>query len=191
MENIQELEEMRSLLSVLNRKIEKETIINDRLMRRSMRTGLSLLRRKYLFIIALCIVMIPNYFFLCRSMGLSMAFWIATTVLFLTTAAYTLYVNSYLNGSDTMNGNLLDVRRKVAKSMKLEHDWLRIGIPMVAVWMIWYCYEIFSTQEGDRMVLLLSISVGFVVGLCFGLRFRRRLLDTYRDILAQIDEVTA
>ncbi|MDE7377438.1 MAG: hypothetical protein K2N13_00565 [Paraprevotella sp.] len=191
MENIQELEEMRSLLSVLNRKIEKETIINDRLMRRSMRTGLSFLRQKYLFIVVLCIIMIPNYFFLCRSMGLSMVFWMATTGLFLTTAAYTLYVNSYLNGSDIMNGNLLDVRRKVAKSMKLEHDWLRIGIPMVAVWMVWYCYEIFSTQEGDRAVLLFSISVGFAVGLCFGLRFRRRLLDTYRDILAQIDEVAA
>lgn len=190
MENITQLEEMRRQMAILNSKIEREEILNDKLMRRSMRSDMSFLKRKHVFMLVLCTLMIPYSLLLFGKLGLSVAFSAATVMFFLVVIGYTLYVDRYLNYDDLMNGNLLDVRCKVAHAMKFEHDWLRFGLPAGILWGMWYAYEYVSMVDEElRLYILGGICLSLAVGMGIGLRLRHKMLKAYREILFQIDAV--
>ena len=59
MNNYNELEEMRAQLAILNKKLEKETIVNERLIRCSMKDKAWSLRRKAIVEGVISAVMIP------------------------------------------------------------------------------------------------------------------------------------
>ena len=58
-----ELLEMKEQLSLLIKKLDKETIVNERMIRRSMKEKADRLNRRLIMEIIVCIIMIP--FFIC------------------------------------------------------------------------------------------------------------------------------
>ena len=75
MEKYTELEEMKAQLALLNKKLEKETIVNERLIRRAMKNKAWGIRRKIIAEIILCFLMIPFFIWLMPAVvGLSMGF---------------------------------------------------------------------------------------------------------------------
>lgn len=192
MENIKELEEMRRQLAILNRKIEKEAILNDKMMRRAIHSNRSKISRQYLAVILMCVLMIPYSVYIFHSIGLSVLFMIVTAAYFLVILGYSVYIRHNLHSQDMMNGDLLEVRLKVAKIMKQEHDWIYIGLPVAILWLIWYMYEFCSTIDKELVPYMLAamVAVG-VISMALGLMFRNKMLGTYKEIIQQINETTA
>ena len=58
-----EMLEMKEQLSLLIKKLDKETIVNERMIRRSMKEKADRLNRRLIMEIIVCIIMIP--FFIC------------------------------------------------------------------------------------------------------------------------------
>ncbi|MCM1109365.1 MAG: hypothetical protein NC388_10030 [Clostridium sp.] len=190
MENQNQLEEMRLQMAALSRKIEREEILNDKLLRRSMRADMFFLKQKHLLILAIGVLMIPYSVMLFGHLGLSVVFRVVTVVFFLIIIGYTMYVNRHLRYGELMNGNLLDVRGKVARAMKLEHDWLRFGLPAAILWVVWYAWEYTAVVDEESAPYIVGgIALAGLIGMTFGLRLRRRMLNAYRAILSQMDEV--
>ena len=74
MNNMQELEEMRSALASLKNKLDKQEIVNDRLLRQSMNSKMSWIKR-YLWI-SLCFIPIVAVCFLPMTITLKLSWWL-------------------------------------------------------------------------------------------------------------------
>ena len=105
------MEEMRQQMIKLKNILEKQEIVNDRLLRSSMRQKMSYINRRYLILSILCLAIIPySYWAFVMLNGLSLGFWISTCVLMLISFCYTLYNGRYLSREDLFEKDLLNAR---------------------------------------------------------------------------------
>ena len=54
-----EFEEMRQQMNILKEKLQQQDIVNEKVMRRTMKRNVSGINRRYTFVSILCILMIP------------------------------------------------------------------------------------------------------------------------------------
>ena len=107
-----ELDEMRQQMAILKDKLESQTIVNDRFIRRSIKRNVSTINRRYLVMTIIALAMIPyGYWAFVMLNGLSVALWIALCVLMLAVVGF-IYINgSVLRDYNLMGRNLVKVRR--------------------------------------------------------------------------------
>ncbi|MGN0068635.1 MAG: YtxH domain-containing protein [Prevotella sp.] len=190
MNTTNELELMRQQLAILNKKVEKESIINDRLMRKVMKSRLSLIVRTHAVMAALCLAGMANCWLLYHLLGISAACCIYTLAFFIIAAVYTYFTGRDLYDRNLMSGNLVEVRRKVVRSKQLEHHWLKIGIPMATVFFVWFFMDLGLGEDINRPLLIGAVAGG-VIGLTLGLTTRRKIMNAYDEVIEQLNELTA
>ena len=137
-----ELENMRQQMNTLKKKLEQQEIVNDRVIRHSMKKTAGNISRRYYFIMVLCLLMIPySYWAFVKLNGFSIPFWIFTCVVMLVSFGGTFYNSRKLSDSNMMTNNLVDVRRRMASGKKFDANWLFLGIPLAIVFLGWFMYE--------------------------------------------------
>ena len=155
-----DMETMRRQMDILRRKLSRQEIVNERMIRQSMRHNMNRINRRHLWLCLLCLIMIPfTYLTLVMQVGFSLLFWSYTTLMMLVVMGYTLYMNLHLHSDDVLGGDLLVAQQQVVRARRLEYDWLKIGLPLLALWIAFVCYEVFRTTElaNERLTLLLSV----------------------------------
>ena len=184
-----ELEEMRQQMAILKDKLENQTIVNDRFIRRSIKKGVSTINKRYLVIGIIALALIPyGYWAFVMLNGMSIALWLASCVMMLLVVGFMIYNSQDMRDSRLMNNNLLDVKRKVAVAKKRDANWLWIGIPMALAWGAWVVYEM-SQKVGNNDFLVPFCIVGIVVGLLIGLIVHFKTQRHYSDIIEQIEDL--
>ena len=74
-----DLENMRLQMDTLKKKLNQQEIVNDRMIRHSMEKTAGNISRRYYFIMAVCLLMIPySYWAFVMLNGFSIPFWIFT-----------------------------------------------------------------------------------------------------------------
>lgn len=186
-----EMEEMRQQMIKLKKILEKQEIVNDRLLRSSMRQKMSYINRRYLILSILCLAIIPySYWAFVMLNGLSLGFWISTCVLMLISFCYTLYNGRYLSREDLFEKDLLNARKIVANAKKKDSDWLIAGIPLAILWITYFCYEEYSIHGSENGNLFVAIGIiSGIVGLAIGLKIHFRIQLDYQKIIDEIDEI--
>ena len=80
-QNDMELDAMRQQMNTLKKKLDQQQIVNDHIIRHSMRKTANSIKTRYNVIMALTLLMIPyTYVVFIVSMNFSLAFWIGTAV---------------------------------------------------------------------------------------------------------------
>ena len=187
-----ELDDMRQQMQTLKNMLEKQQIVNDTMMRRSMKKEVSSITRRYYGIAALGVLMIPyGYWAFVKLAGFSMAFWIATCIFMLICSAATYYNSRNVSSPRLMEDNLVEVRTKMARAKKFDSNWLLFGIPMCMLWLIWFFYEackdsIHPMSNG----LIWGGAIGAVIGTIIGLRIHFKTQRQYQEVIEQIEEIT-
>ncbi len=187
-----QLEDMRQQMATLKQKLDRQEIINDRVMRKSMKKNVSSISRRYYVLMAVGIFMIPySYWAFVKLTGLSIAFWIATCIFMLICTAFTYYNSQDIRDSHLMENELIDVRRKVARAKKLDAQWLLIGIPMIIVWLTWFFYEV-SILNGSMMFngLFWGGAISSIIGAVVGFKIHFKTQRQYQEIIDQIENLT-
>ena len=187
------LEEMRQQMTTLKNKLNQQEIVNDRLIRRSMRNEVSNINRRYNIIMAIGILMVPyGYWCLVKLVGLSIFFWIATSIFMLICAGATFYNSRKISDPELMSHSLVEARKKVASAKKFESNWLLFGIPAVILWMGWFFYETYQIQGGDFYNgFFLGGCVGGIIGAIIGIKIHLKTQRQYQDVIDQIEDLTA
>ena len=184
-----ELMEMKEQLSILTKKLEKETIVNDRLMRRATKEKISKMQRRSLIkgiFIGLCIPYVIGVF---HFIGLS--FWLCGfTVLILLIALYCDYrIHRNIHSDEAMYGNLLDVRKKVLRIKQAYKDWLKFSIPILAIWLVWFWYESFQLPDIPKESFYIGSILGGIIGGIIGTMQYKKMQRSADEILEQIEEM--
>ena len=184
-----ELDEMRQQMAILKDKLENQTIVNDRFIRRSIKQSVGTINRRYLVLGIIAIAMIPyGYWAFVMLNGLSVGLWLTMCVLMLLVVGFMFYNSRDMRDRDLMNGSLLDVKRKVALAKKRDGNWPWFGIPVAVAWASWAVYEM-AQQTGGSEYLVPCCIVGIVVGALVGLKVHFKTQRHYRDIIEQLEDL--
>ena len=187
------LEEMRQQMTTLKNKLNQQEIVNDRLIRRSMRNEVNNINRRYNIIMAIGILMVPyGYWCFVKLGGLSVFFWIVTSIFMLICAGATFYNSRKISNPELMSHSLVEARKKVASAKKFESNWLLFGIPAVILWMGWFFYETYQIQGGDFYNgFFWGGCVGGIIGAIIGIKIHFKTQRQYQDVIDQIEDLTA
>ncbi len=193
MNNDFELESMRQQMNTLKNKLNQQEILNDRVMRRSMRNEVNTITRRYYIIMAVGLFMVPyGYWSFVKLAGLSLFFWIVTSIFMLICAGATYYTCHKINDPNLMNRNLVEARKKVASAKKFEADWLFFGIPAVVLWLGWFLYEVYQIHGGAiDNGFFWGGCIGGIIGAICGLSLNFKTQRQYQAIIDQIEDITA
>ena len=187
-----ELLEMKEQLSLLIKKLDKETIVNERMIRRSMKEKADRLNRRLIMEIIVCFIMIP--FFICvlpNFSKVSMPFCIFSAGFFALAVLYNFYMYIRFCPRKFIEGNIIEVRKDTLNFKKHTLRWTYcIGIPFLVVYVAWFVYEKMQYYQGEILqIVLVSGGIGFLIGGAIGINVFIKDLRTTDDILSQIEEL--
>ena len=187
-----DFENMRQQMTTLKNKLNQQEIVNDRLIRRSMRDTAGNINRKYTIAMIGGLFMIPySYWVFFKLAGFSIAFWLFTCVFILACVGATYYNSRNISDSNLMTNNLLDVRRHMARAKKFDANWLLIGIPMAIVFLGWFMYESYQLHpDAFFNGLFWAGCIGGVIGAIWGFSLHFRTQRQYQEIIDQIEDIT-
>ena len=187
-----ELENMHQQMETLKKKLDRQEIVNDRILRHSMKKTAGNISRRYYVIMAVCLLMVPySYWVFVRLTGFSVPFWIFTCIVMLVCFAGTFYNSRILNDSNMMTNNLVDVRRRMARAKKFDADWLFLGIPLTIVFLGWFMYESYLLHPNAFFNgLFWAGCIGGVIGAIGGFSLHFKTQRQYQDIMDQIEDLT-
>ena len=187
-----QFEEMRMQMEMLKSKLDKQEIVNDRILRKSMKKNMNNITRRYTILVVVALLMIPYaYYVFVSMMGYSIGFWIATVVFMLISCGYTVWNGRDLYAGNLMEKNLLEVRQKMALAKKRDNQWMLFGFPMLILWLAYFVYEVYQKGGAEEVhTLLMASAFGGTVGLILGLTIHFKTQREYQEIIDQIEEMT-
>ena len=192
MQNDMELESMRQQLGTLKEKLNQQDILNDHIIRRSMKKDVNNITRHYNIIMAIGVLMVPyGYWCFVKLAGLSIFFWIVTSIFMLICTGATFYNSRKISDPGLMSHNLVEARKKVASAKKFESNWLLFGVPAVILWMGWFLYETYLLHGGTfSNGLFWGGCVGGIIGAICGISIHIKTQRQYQEIIDQIEDLT-
>ena len=188
-----QLEEMREQMNTLKKKLNQQEIVNDRLIRHSMKRTAGNINRRYIITMVIGLLMVPyTYWVFIKLSGFSVAFWIFTCIFMMICVGATYYNRRNLSDANMMTNNLIDVRRRMARAKKFDADWLFFGIPCIILWLAWFFYEVYK-QNHDVLThpMFWAGCVGGIIGAIIGFSIHFKTQRQYQDIIDQIEDITA
>lgn len=188
---INELEEMRQQVSLLKGKLEKEQIINEKLIRRSMYGKVSKVKQKSMLLCTVGLLNIPCSFYVFSKFGLSFAFSAVTALFLLVAVIYTMWSGNSVRADYLLDKDLLEQSRGIALLKRRNFLWLRFGIPFICIWAGWLATELAMKEWNEVTMGFVSGSfVGLVAGLILGIQNYRKTQRRLDEVLQQIEELT-
>lgn len=181
---------MRSQISILKEKLEKQNIINDTHIRNSMKSKANDLHKTIrgtvgggIFAILYCPI---GFHFL----GCSLPFVAVTTVMLAVCLALTIRQNVVLGRMDFSQGNLVETAEALGSVRKHYVQWTRLAAPAIIIpWYVWCMYEFINLDKPGGIVLLVCATVGGIIGGIIGFSINRKVVRKATEILDQIDEL--
>lgn len=188
-----QLEDMRLQMMTLKKKLEKQEIVNERLMRKSLRSNTTNISNRYFWICLICALNIPyGYWAFCILGGSSLGVWIFESILMLSVIGYTFYLSRQIHDSRLFDSNLLEVRQTVARTKKLDSNWTFIGFPAALLWIAYFLYDKYQQMAGEEFQLFaVAMCTAAIIGAAVGLKIHIKTQRQYQEIIDQIETVTA
>ena len=190
--NDNELNEMRQQMALLKEKLDRQEIVNDQLVRKAVQgkiNAITRMRRVKRFWLIACIIFVP--LMLIQAIGLPVWFAVATD-LFLALSLF--YHEYYMDGIDDHNlssQGMLQVSQRAARLKRQTRRWLWVGIPLLVIWMLAFCYLInnytwFNIQDNE---IAIGLVTGLIVGSFLGFLMYKKQQRMVDDLQEAIDDV--
>ena len=183
-----ELEQMRQDYAALKDRYDQQQIVNDQILRKAMRQAGGRLRFNSNLTIVLGVAAVA-FAFAIPQMGLSKPFFFFTLALMLAALVAAFLASRHLPKDD---GDLVTAATETVRFRKIYTTWPKIGLPIAAVWFGLFIWESLKGRmvPASNLYLFVACLVVFVIlGVVFGLKHRRNLLDATDDLLSQIEQL--
>lgn len=186
-------EEMRKQIAILKGKLDKQEIVNEQLLRRTLKTKVSAIdssERTSVVAGVLCLILFP----LVAHEGIfSWPLAVATCLMMVFCIGATIYIHRPIHETNLMTENLATVAR-VMDRFKRQYDfWLHYITPtLILPWLTWACYEYGWQRAPEGMnpwMLVLPLLIGGAIGFCIGYYKHRKAVNAARNIIEQIEEI--
>lgn len=184
--------EMRRQLALLREKLEDQQIVNDRLMRASMRQRSRDIKRSERFSYKAAVICLILYPIIAYTGVFSILFCTVTCLMILFCIGATVYVNRPINRTDLMTADLATVAAVMKRFRKQSKNWIRYVTPTLLIpWLTWACFEFLEHNNPNHMhpaYVVAPLIVGAAIGGFIGYRKHRTSVQAAQDILEQIEK---
>lgn len=186
-----ELEEMKIQIDNLKKKLEDQSIVNEKHIRNSFRRKISDINRTVTITIIVGIFALVYCTWFFHFKGLSLAFTIATGIMLAVCIILTLIQKIHLSRIDISTGNLLETARDISKIRSHYKEWYKTAIPMIIIWIGWMTYEILTRFEMTPMTIgfLSGAATGVILGGFIGGRINKKIINRAEELLGYIEEL--
>ena len=184
----QELEQMRQDYAALKDRYDRQQIVNDQILRNAMKQSGGRLRFNSNLTIALGVAAVAITFAI-PQLGLSKPFFFFTLALMLVALVAAVLASRHL---PKLDGDLVTAATETVRFRKIYTTWPKIGLPIAAVWFglfIWEALKNHVAAASDIYLFVACMVVFVVIGVIFGLKHRRNLLDATDELLSQIEQL--
>ena len=192
------LEEMRRQMAILQEKLDNETIVNERLLRESMKHNYSSINR-YLSVEATILMPIIIIAFpaLALIVHLSWGPVIAVILLCLADVIFDYQVN-HIKDEAFMGDNLIPTALRLQRAKRLTVLQMMVSLPLMILWFAWFIIDFFQSIDYQDELLTASAyggivggCIGLVCGLIFAIQLYRKQQKTRQQVIDQINDLTA
>ena len=186
-----ELEEMRSQIGILKEKLEKQNIVNEQHIRRSMKSKMSSINRTIAGTIIAGSFALPYCTWFFWSQDLSKLFIVATAIMLTVCLGLTILQQVRLKNLDFSDSNLVETAEELSKVKKHYSEWKWVALPMIIIWLGWLMYEMISKMGTEPYIIgfCCGAAVGAIIGGIIGFRINRKVIRKTGEILEQIEEL--
>ena len=187
-----ELQEMKKQLSILSQKLEKETIVNERLIRQSMKNKASSIRRTAIVEAIITLAMIPYFIFVMpQILAISTGLCYFTCFFMVLSLACDYYIHTRFRPYKFVQGNLLEIQKDTLMMKKIYLDWIKfIGLPFIVVFFCWFIHDIRLAYPNEELnYFYYGIGFGILIASIIAIIETRKIQHTANEILEQIEEM--
>ena len=191
--NGMDLELMREQLGILKQKLDKQVIVNDKLLKQVLKQKMDWITKYFWF--AACVIfpfICISWWFIKDWMGLSLLSYLLLVILTGGCITADIVINK-MKPEDWDRDNLLQTAVKLArmKHVRKVQTSVQMGLLLVLVCIIGYdAYTANVMPHEELLVMGISMLVGSVIGGACGLRILAKMQRTNDDIIQQIEELT-
>ena len=187
-----ELEEMRAQIGALKEKLDKQAIINDQHIRRSMKSKMSDINKTVTATIFLGVfALVYSTWFFYRQ-GCSIGFTILTGLMLAVCLGLTIVQKINLGKMDLSKGNLVETASYLSKLKRHYQNWYKIAIPMLVIWfglMMYEMTQILDLKSSMAIGFYCGAATGAIIGGIAGFRINMKIVRKTTEILEQIEEL--
>ena len=187
-----EFEEMRKQIAILKEKIQKEEIVNDRLLRQVSKSKLSVMNAQAFKNLIISLSCVPLYLLMYYQAHLSLTFCLCTIIYVLFCAFGTMYIHYPVMKMNMATEDLKSVACKVARVKRQYHFWLVYVTPTIIPWLGWCLYEMlkafqleFNSTSG--IVFTVFVFLSAAIGFAIGFSMHKKVVNACSDMLEQIN----
>ena len=195
-ENI-ELAELKSQMENLKKQLSDQEIINDKLIRESMKKKMSWIKKYIIFEVCL----MPLIIFACLGIRyychLSWANYFFMIIMCLVSIIVDYFINiNSIKDEDYNRNNLVETIKKLTKMKRQRAIQMIIQMPLLVCWILWAGAEAYNAlpgianefQQGFIQGGIIGGAIGGVIGIIFAVSLYFKMQRTNDEIINQINE---
>lgn len=195
-----EIAQMRAQLESLRQSLDRQEIVNEQLIAKSMKSRMSWLKKYIITEACLLPVIALMWVGLKLVLGLS---WYNYAFLMVMTIAdvyidYRINLHS-LSDADYSKSNLIGTMTKLMVMKRRRTIQMVVSVPMIIVWLLWTGIEAYASMATATEPILRSFifggliggAIGGAAGLVFAFYIYRKMQRTNDDVISQIQEYTS
>lgn len=189
MENM-DFNEMQEQINILKKKLANEDIVNDRLIRKSIKEKVDYLKRQERmgYFLAIFVVFCGSGYF--YNLGLSWMFIGATILMMALVSLLNYWTHKDLRNTDYLNDDLFTTAKAIRRVKKINKKWITFGMIGVLLWAAWLMIELRKSAENLMMAKFFAYGVitGIIIGLVIAFIRYHKIKATCDDIISQIEK---
>ena len=193
MENYSELEQMRQEMAELRARLDRQTIISEEHIRRSMCDKVRRIKVQTALLAVLGVAGAAYCLWALHwFMGLSLALSVFTVLFLLGAVIFSFWATRRVRPEDMMGENLISAGKEIALMTKRGQMWKKVAFPLLAVWFIWVVVETLNSGLENDMVsgFLIGCGCGLLGGIVCGMLYEKKQTAMINELLRDIDELS-
>ena len=195
--NINELEQLREQMSIFKDKLNKQQIINDQLVRNTMKSKLSWIKSFVWGEIIIIPILLLGMAVFHAGTGLSWWLYGFLAIGLIADATGDFIINRIPKGQ-LLSGDLVETSKRLVKMKKQRTSWFIIGLIFVTIWLVWFIVELVLKTDPDCAlpdhnlviaIMAIAVAVGGVIGGIVSWFIFRKMQRTNNQLIEQINQV--
>ena len=184
--------EMRNQINLLKGKLNQQEIVNNRLIKASMRDKQQEINRKAIKMSAIGVLGIPLWIGIHYTSGISWALALTTCAMMIFCIAATWYCHYPINKSGLFSGDVKTVASAFAEVKHMYHIWItRFAPTLILPWLAWVCYEyqdVLPVPANQKWIPYTIVLGGALFGFLIGYNMHRKVVNACQEVIDQLEE---
>jgi len=186
--NLQELEELRSQVAEFKNRIEKQEIVSQQLLKQAMTAHVSWFKNLSVWTDIICLFFMPVVALFLQRIGCSWGPFIVLLIIIIGELIFNIWNTQSISTKYLMSDDVLTSRQRLLKFKQREKWQTVIEVPMLVLLVVWIYFDGPGRTSQNQTEWAVRFIITFVIGLAIGFYIYYREMRSLNKAIKEIDE---